>query len=612
MRRNPALIVTLLLATTTAHAADPQGTLARAKAATGGHAWDGVRTIHTKVKVSTGGLTGVAESWDDLLSGRFADTYELGPVVGAEGFDGKVSWSQDTSKQVLTQGSGEAYEAAANEAFRRSLAYWFPERWPAVVEDGGGRTEAGRQFLVVRITPKGGRPFDMWFDATSYLLDRTVEKGGTETQTTYFSDYRTVGGVKISHSQRGSNGETKYDQIIVAESIDLNPVIEMARFEVPAPPPRDFEIAGGVTSISLPFELVNNHIFLTARLNGKGPYQMLFDTGGANVLTPTMARQLGVAPEGALQGQGVGEKSEDIGLARVEKVQLGGLTISNQVFYVFPLESMENVEGAGPFGLIGYEVFKRLVVKLDYEHKIATFTTPEDFAYEGGGAVIPFTFKDQIPQVDGEVDGIAGKFTIDTGSRASLDLHAPFVEKYNLKAKYHPKVEAVTGWGVGGGARSAVTRASTLKLGPVVVPNPVTELSLQTKGAFTDTYVAGNVGAGILKRFSVTFDYSRQRMILEPNAHHDVADDFDRAGMWINLDGSFFSVVDITAGSPAAEAGLKPGDRIVAIDGKSAIEVRLPAARLKFRSDPPGTRVRLTVQSGNTTREVELILRDLI
>ncbi|MEW6367059.1 MAG: hypothetical protein AB1714_20710 [Acidobacteriota bacterium] len=109
-------------------------------------------------------------------------------------------------------------------------------------------------------------------------------------------------------------------------------------------------------------------------------------------------------------------------------------------------------------------------------------------------------------------------------------------------------------WGVGGGARSAVTRASTLRPGPVVVPNPVTELPLQTKGAFTDTYVAGNVGAGILNRFSVTFDYSRQLMILEPNAHHDVADDFDRAGMWINLDGSFFSVVDITAGSPAAEA----------------------------------------------------------
>lgn len=612
MPRHLAFLATLLLTVTTLRAADPQETLGRAKAASGGQAWDGIRTTHTKVKVSTGGLTGVAESWEDLLSGRYADTYELGPVVGAEGFDGKVSWSQDTSKQVLTQDSGDAYEAAVNEAYRRSLAYWFPARWPAAVEDAGERSETGRRFLAVRITPKGGRPFDMWFDATSYLLDRIVEKGGTETQTTHFSDYRTVGGVKVSYSQRGTNGETKYDQIIVTESTDHNPVIEMARFEVPAPPPRDFEIAGGAASISLPFVLVNNHIYLTVRLNGKGPYRMLFDTGGANVLTPTMAKELGVASEGALQGQGVGEKSEDIGLARIEKVELGGLTINNQVFYVFPLENMENVEGAGPFGLIGYEVFKRLVVKLDYEHKNATFTTPEAFAYKGGGSVMPFTFNGQTPQVDGEVDGLAGKFTIDTGSRASLDLHAPFVEKNNLKAKYQPKVEAVTGWGVGGGARSAVTRASTLTLGDIVVSRPVTELSLQTKGAYTDTYVAGNVGAGILKRFDVTFDYSRQQMILEPNANHDAVDDFDRAGMWINLDGKAFSVVDITAGSPAAAAGLKPGDRITAIDGKSATDVTLPAARLKFRSDPPGTKVRLTVQSGGTPREIELILRDLI
>ncbi|MBI2841672.1 MAG: aspartyl protease family protein [Acidobacteria bacterium] len=613
MPRKLAFIIAFFVSVNTARAADPHETLAHAKAATGGRAWDDIRTIHTKVKVSTGGLTGVAESWEELQSARYADSYELGPVVGAEGFDGKVSWSQDTSKQVLTHDGGEEYEAAVNEAYRRSLAYWFPERWPAaVVEDGGERSEAGRRFLIVRITPKGGRPFEMWFDATSYLLDRTVEKGGTETQTTHISDYRTVGGVKLPYSQQGTNGETQYDQIIAVESTEINPMIDLVRFEVPAPPPRDFEIAGGVASISLPFDLVNNHIFLSVRLNGKGPFRMLFDTGGANVLTPTMAKELGVASEGALQGQGVGEKSEDIGLARIEKVELGGLTISNQVFYVFPLESMENVEGAGPFGLIGYEVFKRLVVKLDYEHKIATFTTPEAFAYNGGGSVMPFTFNGQTPQVDGEVDGLAGKFTIDTGSRASLDLHAPFVEKNNLKAKYEPKVEAVTGWGVGGGARSAVTRASTLKLGDIVVSKPVTELSLQTKGAYTDTYVAGNVGAGILKRFNVTFDYSRQQMIFEPNANHDAVDDFDRAGMWINGDRDAFSVVDITAGSPAAEAGLKSGDRITAIDGKSASDVTLPAARLKFRSDPPGTKVRLTVQTGKTIREVELILRDLI
>ncbi|MBI2570617.1 MAG: aspartyl protease family protein [Candidatus Schekmanbacteria bacterium] len=612
MTRALVMIASVCLGVTAARAADPHDTLERAKAASGGRAWDAIRTLYTRVSVSTAGLTGVSESWEDVQSGRHADSYRLGPVAGAGGFDGKVSWSQDTSKQVLTHGDGEDYEAAVNEAYRRSLAYWFPERWPAAVTDGGEHSEGERRFLLVRITPRGGRPFEMWFDAQSLFLDRIVEKGATNTRTTFAWDYRRVGGVMIPYAHRSTNGDTKYDQLTTTQTTELNPSIDRAKLEVPAPPPRDFELANGAAAVSLPFELVNNHIFLAVRVNGRGPFRMLFDTGGANVLTPTMASELGVATEGALQGRGVGEQSEDIGLAHVDKVEVGDLTIRDQVFYVIPLENLENVEGVGPFGLIGYEVFKRLVVRLDYERHLVTFTLPESFAYRGGGTVVPFTFKDQIPQVDGELEGLAGKFTIDTGSRASLDLHGPFVEMHNLKKKYSPKVEAVTGWGVGGGARSAVTRAGALKLGAVVVASPVTALSLQTKGAFTDTYVAGNVGAGILKRFNVTFDYGRQQIIFEPNANHDNVDTFDRAGIWINLDGAAFSVVDVTSGSPAAEAGLRPGDRITAIDGKSAVSVTLPAARLKLRSDPPGTKVKLTVQSGHETRAVELVLRDLI
>ena len=57
---------------------------------------------------------------------------------------------------------------------------------------------------------------------------------------------------------------------------------------------------------------------------------------------------------------------------------------------------------------------------------------------------------------------------------------------------------------MGGAARSLVTRAKVLRLGKVEVQAPVTELSLQKKGAFVSPYVAGNVGAGVLKRFNIT------------------------------------------------------------------------------------------------------------
>jgi hypothetical protein len=51
-----------------------------------------------------------------------------------------------------------------------------------------------------------------------------------------------------------------------------------------------------------------------------------------------------------------------------------------------------------------------------------------------------------------------------------------------------------------------MTRARELRLGDVVVTRPVTEISQQQKGALTDPYVAGNVGAGVLKRFNLILE----------------------------------------------------------------------------------------------------------
>jgi hypothetical protein len=95
---------------------------------------------------------------------------------------------------------------------------------------------------------------------------------------------------------------------------------------------------------------------------------------------------------------------------------------------------------------------------------------------------------------------------------------APFAEKNHLKDHFGTVVPAMTGWGVGGPARGLLARAKVLKLGGVEVNAPVVDLSQQKKGSFTDPYVAGNVGGGVLKRFNVTFDYGHQRVIFEPNA----------------------------------------------------------------------------------------------
>jgi len=589
-----------------------QEVLAKAKQASGGDAWDAIRTTYAKAKLTTSGLSGEAESWEDNLTGKHVEKYQLGPASGADGFDGKVAWSQDSSGEPRLEGGENARQGAADEAYRTAMAYWFPQRWPAQIECSGKKEEQGRTFEVLRITPEGGRPFDLWIDSTTYLIDHEVEKADIETRTSYFSDYRTVNAVKVPFAVRSTNGDQKYDQFIVAEKIEFNVPVEEARFRMPQPPPPDFAIAGGKSSTILPFELLNNHIYVEVRLNGKGPFRMLCDTGGANIVTPALARQLDLKAEGALQGRGVGEKSEDVGLVRMQSLQVGEATLSNQVFAVFPMEAFSAVEGIQINGLIGYEVFRRFVARVDYEHHSLTFTVPSAFVYKGEGKTVPFQFNAHIPQIEGEIDGIPGKLDIDTGSRASLTVLGPFAEKHDFAAKYGAKLEAVTGWGVGGPARSRVTRAKVLRLGSVEVRDPVTELSLQKKGAFVNPYVAGNVGAGVLKRFNIIFDYQHQQLIFERNANYDKPDVFDRSGMWLNQSGGTFEVMDVIAGGPAAAAGVKAGDKILAIDGRPVSEMPLPSIRARFRSEPAGTRVRLSVQSGEQKRDVEIALRDLV
>ncbi|HTP52382.1 MAG TPA: aspartyl protease family protein [Anaeromyxobacteraceae bacterium] len=614
--RSLAIRILLALAALTADSpvradSTANAVLAKAKAASGGEAWNGIRTMRARAKVNTGGLSGSGESIDDLVHGWFLDRFALGPVTGAQGFDGKTAWTMDASKQVHEEEGGDARLAAVDDGYRRRLAYWFPERGAARIELSGDATEGSRRFRVLTLSPEGGRPFALWIDASTHLVDRVVEKAALETRTTFYSDYRSVGGVKLPFRSRSTNGEPKYDQTAEIVEVTFNEPVAPELFAMPAPPPPDFSIAGGKTSTSVPFALVNNHIYVDVRLDGRGPFRMLCDTGGMNILTPSLAKALGLKAEGALEGRGVGDRSEDVALAKVGSLRVGDATLRDQVFAVFPLDTFEKVEGLRISGIIGYEVFRRFVVEVNYEERRLGLTLPKDFEYRGRGVAVPFQYNDKIPQVEGSIDGIPGKFDIDTGSRSTVDLTSPFVEKNDLKRKYPLSAVVVTGWGVGGPARSYVTRGKELRIGTVVVRAPVLLLSAQDKGAFSDPYLAGNVGGGVLKRFNITFDYGHKRLYLEANANDAAPDTFDRAGMWVNVDESGFAVVDVMADGPADRAGVRAGDSIVAVGSTAASQMSLADFRSMLRTLKPGTEVRLTVQSGGKRREVVLVLRDV-
>jgi len=503
---------------------------------------------------------------------------------------------------------------AVTSAYQTAQAWWFPKRWLGKIKLVGSRTSGHDRYWVLRILPRGGMPFDMWINAKTHLIARTVMALGVGAmkQTTYLSDYHTVDGVKTAFHERISNGQAQYDTVMQVKKVGVNVPVSAAEFAMPGQQLHDFSFVGSGSKVTIPFELINNHIYVQVAVDGH-PLHFIFDSGGANILSPAAAHGAGVKSKGALQGGGVGKKSVNIGFGKVKKLTLGGkVVLDNQIFGVLAMPGFSDVEGVPFNGLVGYEVLKRFVVQINYAARTLTFMLPKAFNPANAGTPIPFTYLGRTPGVKGSIDGMSGEFQIDTGNRAALSMWAPFVKKHHMDSRYKTTPDTVVGWGVGGNTSARVTRGGKLMIGPISVSDPVMELSSSKKGVGADKFIAGNIGGEILKHFTVTFDYARQLMYLKPNKNHGAPMNYDRSGMWINGAKGGFEVMAVMAGGPAQHAGLKVGDVITAVNGKPATGMKLYRLRAKLRDDAPGSRLKLTVGSGPEARDVTLVLRRLI
>lgn len=62
----------------------------------------------------------------------------------------------------------------------------------------------------------------------------------------------------------------------------------------------------GRDSFSVPFELVDNRIFVGVWLDGRGPFKFILDTGGYGGLSLETARRVGLRLGNEVQGRGAG------------------------------------------------------------------------------------------------------------------------------------------------------------------------------------------------------------------------------------------------------------------------------------------------------------------
>ena len=122
--------------------------------------------------------------------------------------------------------------------------------------------------------------------------------------------------------------------------------------------------------------------------------------------------------------------------------------------------------------------------------------------------------------------------------------------------------------------------------------------------------MAGEIGGGLLRRFTVILDYPHQQLILEPNAHLSEEDQEDKSGISVMVSGpdlKVFEVAQVEAGTPAAEAGIRKGDIIAGVDEEAAADLTLAELRDLFRQ--VGHRYKLVISRSGETIEMNVQMR---
>ena len=591
---------------------DVAALLARAKTASGGNRWDGVTSLAGSGQMDAAGLSGTMESREDFLRGRNVGRYQLGAIHTANGYDGKATWELDPGGEVGVLDDTQAVREAHTAAWVTAHAYWFPQRGAATYGRVEERKFGQRTYQVVQAMPADAEPVELWFAQDTGLLERLVTRvGGKDIQTFQLSDWRVVDGLRIAHEISSARGEDVRNRALIHyQKMQLNVALTDADFAPPALSERT-HIAATSGIAHIPFWLARDHIHVNASIDGK-PVRMLVDTGGMNMLLPAAVKRLGLSTEGHIEGRGTGEDSEDVSMAAATKLELGGVSIDKPVFYQFDFGLLPQFEGEDFDGVIGYELFQRFGVTIDYAAHELTLVAPDKFAAPAKSRAFVFTLSERIPIVQGRIDGMPVRLSVDTGSGSAIDLHSPFGKRQSLKTLYQPTSENIVGWGVGGPVRGWPVRLGQLQLGDFVLRDVSASLFTGDKGAYAGDDVDANLGGRALKHFTVGFDYRNKTLYLAPNAQFTAAFDYDRSGITLIREGDAIKVYAVLAGGPAAAAGLAQGDVLSAIDGAAMATHSLSEWREVLARAPLDRNLSVDFRRDGKVQNVKLQPRDLI
>jgi hypothetical protein len=354
-----------------------------------------------------------------------------------------------------------------------------------------------------------------------------------------------------------------------------------------------FDLEGGRKHVVIPFKMVRHMIMIQLSINNKGPFNFILDTGvGLMLITdPKLVDSINLVNKRTIKMGGLGGGDDyEAYVTPAIKVDIPGLVSHDVAAAILKTDhfGLSNYAGMHIHGLIGYEFFSNLAVKVDFSDSTLSVSLPKDTRFFKKGIKLPMLIENRKPYVKAKVTFPNGskttnKLIVDLGAGHPLSLEN-MVKKNGLPEKF---IAANLGIGLTGPISGFLSRVNELELGKYKIKNVITSFPSDNSAEPVAIPRDGNLGVGILKRFTLIIDYPDSALYLKPATDINSPFEHDMSGLEYYASGDNYNRVFINRvepGSAADEVGLEKGDEIIYINFKPVKDMTLEQIDSIFKS----------------------------
>jgi predicted aspartyl protease len=420
--------------------------------------------------------------------------------------DGTLAWQLDQRRGIAIPAGLRAREKAAWPLWVRGHWWLHPKSGfhTRVLPDLSNEHEIALSLVL----PESVVGATIFISRTTWLPDRVVVPYERGPFTQRYSDYRSVEGVKFPFSV-----ETSYRDTSKAEVVGVASLSSMSGFSKPAlPSDYSFDMskpAALETRQGAPFAGgTPGHVYVRGFVNDARQGWWHFDSGAdGTMIDAAFADELGLEVIGRTRSMGADGNVREATFRRAKSLTVGRMRMENVVLAALDLSRNNAPPGERRMGTIGYDLFARSVVEYGDGGRRVRICNSGTYRLPGGGRWQRLEHIDQTPAAKGAVEGLLGLFQLDTGTSGSVDFTKSFHERNGMLKGRETKTMQVAG--AGGNFPVAVGRVADFRIGGEVYRN--LEVAFRT-GGLSREGSAGTVGREVLNRFTMVFDYPKQRL----------------------------------------------------------------------------------------------------